>query len=206
LPAPSRADVAQVALRTAGRIDEILKKHGRARDPGCKHSTVPSASLKTSPRSPPATPQPPRGIALSGDRAGQPSLRLVLPAEPPPSADLDPSDPVAEVRGVNVHARQWVHGNAPPRGRAARPLHHPAALSAIEVIPLPEREPPPGSWFTLPERGACTGISRGSFAARWSCRRSRASSGPGGASVSVAALRPYAVRERFSSAIRRSFR
>jgi putative transposase len=50
-----------------------------------------------------------QGVSVSADRPGQPPLRLVVSVDPKPPTD-DPADPVAEVRGVNVHARQCVDG------------------------------------------------------------------------------------------------
>ena len=50
---------------------------------------------------------------MAGDRAGKPTLRLVMPQETPsarvmPIANAD--EPVAEVRGINLHAKQAVDG------------------------------------------------------------------------------------------------
>jgi len=52
-----------------------------------------------------------RGVSVSGERAGQAPLRLVVsPAPTGAVAGGDDADPVAEVRGVNLHARQRVDG------------------------------------------------------------------------------------------------
>jgi len=51
-----------------------------------------------------------RGVAASGDRAGQAPLRLLVSPAPAVSEIYDENDPVAEVRGVNLHARQCVDG------------------------------------------------------------------------------------------------
>ena len=52
-----------------------------------------------------------RGVSVSGERAGQAPLRLVVsPAPTVAVAGGDDADPVAEVRGVNLHARQCVDG------------------------------------------------------------------------------------------------
>ena len=59
-----------------------------------------------------------RGVALTGDRAEQPTLRLLFPDDAPnrvasaPAAD----QPVAEVRGVNVHVS---HRTSRPGSRLA---------------------------------------------------------------------------------------
>src|SRR5690606_28914011 len=54
-----------------------------------------------------------RGIGVSGERAGQPALRLVF-GEPASdrAARSEPAndEPVAEHRGVNVHAKECVDG------------------------------------------------------------------------------------------------
>jgi len=56
-----------------------------------------------------------QGISVAGERAGKPTLRLVMPQEMPsahaPStgdADYEVDEPAAEVRGVNLHAKQAV--------------------------------------------------------------------------------------------------
>jgi hypothetical protein len=51
------------------------------------------------------------GISVSGERAGLPALRLVSSnARAEPSSSAAESEPVAEVRGINVHAKQRVDG------------------------------------------------------------------------------------------------
>ncbi|MBK7583068.1 MAG: transposase [Myxococcales bacterium] len=49
---------------------------------------------------------------MSGERAGKPLLRLVVPAElPERSRAADATDaPIAEVRGINLHAAQVIDG------------------------------------------------------------------------------------------------
>lgn len=53
-----------------------------------------------------------QGISVAGERAGKPLLRLLLPQEPParPRASDIAGQPIAEVRGVNIHAAQLVDG------------------------------------------------------------------------------------------------
>ncbi|MBK7583055.1 MAG: transposase [Myxococcales bacterium] len=53
-----------------------------------------------------------QGIGVSGERAGKPLLRLVVPAElPERSRAADATDaPIAEVRGINLHAAQVIDG------------------------------------------------------------------------------------------------
>ncbi len=51
------------------------------------------------------------GISVVGERAGKPTLRLLVSQDP--SAQATPAgddEPIAEVRGVNVHAKQKVDG------------------------------------------------------------------------------------------------
>ena len=54
-----------------------------------------------------------QGVGLVGDRAGRPTLRLLVNHEPRPRA-VDEDAPAAEVRGVNVHAKQTVGTQRPP--------------------------------------------------------------------------------------------
>jgi Putative transposase len=50
------------------------------------------------------------GISVTGERAGKPTLRLIVPEVAPTTPPDGAEVPVAEVRGVNVHARQRVDG------------------------------------------------------------------------------------------------
>jgi len=51
-------------------------------------------------------------VGLTGDRAGQPTLRLIFPDDAPDRIAGPPEldEPVAEVRGVNLHAKQMIDG------------------------------------------------------------------------------------------------
>jgi hypothetical protein len=107
LPTPSHAQVAEVARRTAERIERILEAHGRCLDPAMHDE--PALALD----------QPAlfacygaaaQGVALAGDRAGQPTLRLLVSRDASDKSEADTVEPVAEVRGVNVHAKQVVDG------------------------------------------------------------------------------------------------
>ena len=51
-----------------------------------------------------------QGIGLSGDRAGLPPLRLITATPDRPRARDVTDAPIAEVRGINVHAAQVVDG------------------------------------------------------------------------------------------------
>ncbi len=63
-----------------------------------------------------------QGVCITGDRAGQPTLRLVVPHHTPAAnraaraaADAAANKPAAEVRGVNVYAQQVVDGRDRPQ-------------------------------------------------------------------------------------------
>jgi hypothetical protein len=111
LPAPTQAEVADVARRTAARIEQLLRKHGRSLDPELADDDPHSLDLDD-PALAAGYAAAARGVGLTGDRAGQPTLRLIFPDDAtdriagPPELD----EPVAEVRGVNVHAKQVVDG------------------------------------------------------------------------------------------------
>jgi hypothetical protein len=109
LAPPTRADVEAVASRTAERIEAILRRHGRSLDPELCDD-APLALVSDEPALAACYGAAAQGIALDGDRAGRPTLRLLI--SPDSTARVtDDNAPVAEVRGVNVHAKQTVHGN-----------------------------------------------------------------------------------------------
>ncbi|MBK7583385.1 MAG: transposase [Myxococcales bacterium] len=111
LDAPTHADVAQVAARTAARIESILKAHGRSLDPELGEQELPELCFDE-PGLAACYAAAAQGIGVSGDRAGKPLLRLVVPAElPERSRAADATDaPIAEVRGINLHAAQVIDG------------------------------------------------------------------------------------------------
>src|SRR5690606_41688797 len=50
-----------------------------------------------------------QGLSVSAERAGKPQLRLVFgTGTAPERAELEPDEPVADHRGINVHAKQSV--------------------------------------------------------------------------------------------------
>jgi hypothetical protein len=112
LAAPARADVEQVARRTAERIEKILERAGRSLDPQMQTEEPPPELVLDEPGLASCYTVAARGISVSGERAGLPALRLVSPSAPSRarSASAADSEPVAEVRGVNVHAKQRVDG------------------------------------------------------------------------------------------------
>jgi hypothetical protein len=109
LGTPSHAEVLDVARRTAERVDQLLRRAGRrleregeeplpelfADEPGLASCYAAAAE----------------GLSVSGERAGKPQLRLVFgtPAMPE-RAEQNPDEPVAEHRGINIHAGQSVDG------------------------------------------------------------------------------------------------
>lgn len=106
LDTPTRAEVAAIAARTAARIEKILRKAGRSEPPElCEKLGLAACHGAAA-----------QGVSVSADRAGLPPLRLVVAVDPRRPTD-DPSDRVAEVRGVNVHARQVVDGRDRRHGK-----------------------------------------------------------------------------------------
>jgi hypothetical protein len=110
LPAPAAAEVADVARRTAERARTILVRHGRSLE-GLFDGAAEGASDDEPDRLSDEHPAlaacygaAAQGVGLFGDRAGEPTLRLVRP-------DLArDGEPVAEVMGFNVHAALALDG------------------------------------------------------------------------------------------------
>ena len=109
LPTPTQAQVAYIARRTAQRIEKILRANGRSLDPAMQDDEPPKL-CSDEPGLAACYAAAARGVAASGDRAGQAPLRLLVSPAPAVSDIHDENDPVAEVRGVNLHARQCVDG------------------------------------------------------------------------------------------------
>jgi hypothetical protein len=115
LPTPTQAEVADVARRTAARIERLLRKHGRSIDPELADDNPHPLDLDD-PALAACYAAAARGVGITGDRAGQPTLRLIFPEDAPRrTSTADADSPVAEVRGVNVHAKQMVDGRDRPR-------------------------------------------------------------------------------------------
>ena len=118
LGTPSQAEVADIARRTAQRLHRAFQKKGRSSPWDDEHAFVDSAEAD-----PFCVEQPglfacyqaaASGVAVSGERAGQPVLRLVAGdrAEPEHSSDTrPPTEPAAEALGVNLYGRQLVDGH-----------------------------------------------------------------------------------------------
>ncbi|MCC6213945.1 MAG: hypothetical protein IT376_03690, partial [Polyangiaceae bacterium] len=105
LDAPTHADIAEVAARTAARIEKIPRAHGRSLDPELDDGSPPDLA-RDEPGLAACYAAAAQGLSVSGDRAGKPPLRLTAWPEPPPRPRAaDASDqPIAEVRGINLHA------------------------------------------------------------------------------------------------------
>ncbi len=110
LSPPTRDDVARVAARTADRVERALDKRGRSLDGRADDGDAEDPLAGEHPALASCYAASAQGLALDGERAGQPLLRLVSSTSRAPDRDASVLDPVAEVRGVNVDARQRVHG------------------------------------------------------------------------------------------------
>ena len=109
LDIPTHADITEVAARTAARVEKILRAHGRSLDPALADETPPELALNDPTLAACYAAAVP-GVGVSGDRAGLPPLRLITaPPDRPRARDVTDA-PVAEVRGINVHAVQVVDG------------------------------------------------------------------------------------------------
>jgi hypothetical protein len=107
LPTPTRDEVAEVARRTAERVDAILRAQDRSLDPAVPQSDPHPLELEES------------GLAACYAAAAQGALALGTPSHCAPlrlvgsqvRTDAPAAEvPAAEVRGINVHARQVVDG------------------------------------------------------------------------------------------------
>lgn len=118
LDTPTHEDIADVAARTATRVEKILGAHGRSLDPALaddlgesqKWDETPPELAVDEPTLAALYAAAAQGIGVSGDRAGLPPLRLITaPPDRPRARDVTDA-PIAEVRGINVHAVQVVDG------------------------------------------------------------------------------------------------
>ena len=122
LPTPSSAEVADIARRSARRLHRAFAKKGKASPWDDEHAGGDAGETD-----PFRVEQPglsacyqaaASGVAVSGERAGQPVLRLVADgqAESECSSDSQPAiEPVAEALGVNLYAKQLVNGRDRPQ-------------------------------------------------------------------------------------------
>ncbi len=110
LATPTRAEVAAVARRTAERIEKILRAHGRSLDPEMQDDEPAELELcRDQPGLAACYAAAARGASVKSEKA---TLRLVVSQDQPENEPLsaDAEEPLAEVRGVNVHAKQLVDG------------------------------------------------------------------------------------------------
>ncbi|MBK8999980.1 MAG: hypothetical protein IPM35_30045 [Myxococcales bacterium] len=125
----------------AGRVEKILRAHVRSLDPQLGDDTPPELALDE-PGLAACYAAAAQGLSVSGDRAGQPPLRLIASPEPParPRA-IDVTDqPIAEVRGINIHAAQVVDGRDRRRvERLCKYIARPPVAAAIPFAPLLRR-------------------------------------------------------------------
>jgi hypothetical protein len=126
-PAPSREEVEDVAARTARRVAKVFQKHGRSLEAPTEDDPLPDdqpvlASCYAAAAG---------GLAVTGQRAGRPLLRLVDPRL------SRPGELVGEASGFNVHASISV--GARDRARLERLcrylLRPPIALDRLEQHP-----------------------------------------------------------------------
>jgi hypothetical protein len=108
LPEPSPQQVEEVARRTAKRIAHLLEKAGKSLDPEMADAFEDDFAL-CQPVLASCYGAASRGADLSGDRAGQRTLRLFQQDE------VKKTEPAAVVGGVNVHAGVAFDGKDKPR-------------------------------------------------------------------------------------------
>ena len=109
LDTPSQEEVLNVARRTAERIDRLLRQSGRSLEP--QGDEPPPELLLDEPGLAACYAAAAQGVGVSGERAGLPQLRVVFGTQPVAErAEPGSGEPVAEHRGVNVHAKQCVDG------------------------------------------------------------------------------------------------
>ncbi len=77
LEAPTHAEIAEVAARTAARVEKILRAHGRSLDPALADETS-LALTAGDPTLAACYAAAAQGVGVSEDRAGLPPLRLII--------------------------------------------------------------------------------------------------------------------------------
>ncbi|MCP4243707.1 MAG: transposase [bacterium] len=116
LPTPSSREVTEIAKRTALRVDSLLRAQGRhllPQDGDDDSAAEPAQLTLDEPGLAACYEVAASGVGISGPRAGKSSLRLVRGGgrEAPPGDKLEGRDePVGEYAGINLYAKQFVHG------------------------------------------------------------------------------------------------
>jgi Putative transposase len=118
LATPSSAEVRETARRTARRLHAAFIKRGRRSPWDDESAFVDSEETDAFSLEQPGLfacyQAAAQGIAVSGERAGQPVVRLAFgfaSSEPTKTKSKTEEQPVAEALGVSVYAKQRVHGH-----------------------------------------------------------------------------------------------
>jgi len=109
LPTPTSSQTAELAKRTAERIERILQKHGKSLEPELADPNPTEVQLEH-PALAACYEKAALGVAISGERAGQPPLRLVSGPVQQPAERPEDDGPIAEARGINLYGRQRIDG------------------------------------------------------------------------------------------------
>lgn len=120
LPTPTRAEVTEIARRTALRVDRLLRAQGRhllPREGDDDGDGEPVQLALDEPGLAACYQVAANGVGVSGPRAGQPPLRLLGGGGGAASGGASsddkhdgPDEPVGEYGGINLYAKQAVHG------------------------------------------------------------------------------------------------
>ncbi|MDX2054214.1 MAG: transposase [Polyangiaceae bacterium] len=142
LPTPTRAEVADIATRTRARLERIFDKHGRFLDSHPHSVAEPHPLEQEEPGLSACYAAAAQGVAVSGERVGQPALRIVIAQPSPPQATSNtspPGEPTAEVGGISIFAKQRVDGrNRRQLERLCRYITHlPWPKTAWKSAPMP---------------------------------------------------------------------
>ncbi len=166
LPAPTRMEVTEVAERTAARVERILRAHGRSLE---RIGLVEECDQLTADEPTGYYAAAAQGICVAGERAGKPTLRLVVSQGP--TATRTPGRRRAGRGGENQRAREAEGRRPRPRpARAAVQVHHP--------VPPPRSRAPHASRGRSARTRAEEGLAR--RYARAGARTVRPAHSPGG--------------------------
>ena len=109
LPTPTRAQVAEIAERTALRLEKALRARGRSLQPDDYTDPEPLPLQLEHPALAACYDAAAKGLAVGGEHADQVALRLVHGSGQSASSSATDA-PAAEIRGVNLYAKQVVDG------------------------------------------------------------------------------------------------